>query len=100
MIAEDDDIKLVRGSGNVFRDLGIPDAEGSQLKAILAAQVVKVLDGDRITTRKTQELTRINRGDFARVRKANLRRFSVECLITMLEGLGQEVEVSLSVHSR
>ncbi len=96
----DDDMKPIYGSGNVYRDLGIPNPEARQLKAILAAQVHKVLDDEGITTRKAQELTGIDQADFARVRKCNLGRFSVERLITMLEGLGQEVEVSVEVHPR
>lgn len=32
-----DDFELVRGSGNVFRDLGMPDSDIRQAKAILAA---------------------------------------------------------------
>ena len=40
-----EDLEIVRGSGNVFRDLGYPDADAQQLKAILAAQIIKVLDG-------------------------------------------------------
>ncbi len=36
-------LKLVRGSGNVFRDFKQPDAELQQLKAILAAMIVRVL---------------------------------------------------------
>ena len=34
-------IKTVRGSGNVFRDLGKPDAELRQLKALLVAEIVR-----------------------------------------------------------
>jgi hypothetical protein len=34
-------IELIRGSGNVFRDLGHPDSGVEQLKAILAAEISK-----------------------------------------------------------
>ena len=53
-----------------------------------------------IKARKAQELTGIDHSDFARVRRCNLGRFSIERLIAMLEGLGQEVEVSVQVHPR
>ena len=36
--------ETVRGTGNVFRDLGRPDAELRQFKALLAAEIVLVLD--------------------------------------------------------
>ncbi|MDP3551764.1 MAG: hypothetical protein Q8R81_15390 [Novosphingobium sp.] len=42
MTDQDNDFELVRGSGNVFVDLGLPDAEVEQLRAILAAQHAKI----------------------------------------------------------
>jgi predicted XRE-type DNA-binding protein len=99
-MTSDDDMELVHGSGNLFRDLGRPNPEGRQLKAILAGQVLKVLDEQGLSTRKAQEMTGIDHGDFSRVRRAKLDRFTVERLIAMLEGLGQEVEVSVDVRPR
>jgi predicted XRE-type DNA-binding protein len=99
-MTSDDDMELVHGSGNIFHDLGRPNPEARQLKAILAGQVLKVLDESGLSTRKAQELTGIDHGDFSRVRRAKLDRFTVERMIAMLEGLGQEVEVSVDVHPR
>ena len=44
MTEQKDDIELVRGSGNVFADFDVADASLRQLRAILAAEVVKTLD--------------------------------------------------------
>ncbi len=41
---ESNDSKRVRGTGHVYRDLGKRNADIDQLKAILAAQVIKTLD--------------------------------------------------------
>ncbi len=100
MTTNDDDMELVHGSGNLFRDLGRPNAEARQLKAMLAAQVLKALEERALSTRKAQEITGIDHSDFSRVRRAKIDRFTVERLIAMLEGLGQEVEVSVNVHPR
>ncbi len=99
-MTSDDDMELVHGSGSLFRDLGRPNPEARQLKAVLAGQVLKVLDAHGLSTRKAQALTGIDHGDFSRVRRAKLDRFTVERLIAMLEGLGQEVEVSVDVRPR
>ena len=40
----DESVELVQGSGNVFRDFGEADADVLQLKAILAAEIIKMLD--------------------------------------------------------
>lgn len=96
----DDDFELVRGSGNVFRDLGHPDPELEQLRAILAARIIKALDEQKLTVRRAQELTGFAAADFSRVRRANLGRFTVDRLMTMLARLGQEVEVTISDQPR
>jgi predicted XRE-type DNA-binding protein len=96
----DDDLELVHGSGNVFRDFGDPDAEVLQLKAILAGKIVDVLDEQKISVRRAQEITGYAAADFSRVRQAKLRRFTLDRLIAMLSKLGQEVEVSVNVRQR
>ncbi|WGF90502.1 helix-turn-helix domain-containing protein [Marinivivus vitaminiproducens] len=94
------DLDLVRGSGNVFRDRGHPDAELEQLRAVLAARIVKALDQRGLTVRKAQELTGFAAADFSRVRRANLGRFTVDRLMTMLARLGQEVEITVADRRR
>ena len=37
-------LEIVKGSGNVFRDLGHKNADADQFKAILAAEIIKALD--------------------------------------------------------
>lgn len=99
-MSSDDEFELVHGSGNLFRDLGRVGADARQLKALLAAQVVKVLDRDGLSTRDAQARSGIDHSDFVRVRRADLARFTVDRLIRMLEALGQDVEVSVSVQPR
>jgi len=43
-----------RGSGNVFRDFGHGQAEVAQFKAILAAEIIKVLDREGLSVRRSQ----------------------------------------------
>jgi predicted XRE-type DNA-binding protein len=90
----------IRGSGNLFRDLGHPDADREQLRALLAAKIIGVLDDRKLTVRAAQEVTGIAAADFSRIRKANLGRFTIDRLMTILANLGQEVEVSVTVHPR
>ena len=96
----DQDIEIVRGSGNVFRDLGHADADREQLRAILAVEIIGVLDRRRLSIRDAQALTGIAAADFSRIRRANLGRFTIDRLLTILSRLGQEVDVSVNVHPR
>ena len=96
----DDELEVVRGSGNVFRDLGLPNPDLEQLRAILAARIVRVLDEEELTVRRAQEMTGFAAADFSRIRRARLGRFTVDRLMAVLDRLGQEVEVSITVHPR
>jgi predicted XRE-type DNA-binding protein len=93
-------MEIVRGSGNVFRDFGYPDADVRQAKAILVAQIIKVLDGEKLSTRQAEARTGVAHSEFVRIRRANLGRFTIDRLMTVLGRLGQEVEVSVSVRPR
>jgi predicted XRE-type DNA-binding protein len=100
MTDDADDLEVVRGSGNVFRDFGHPDADRAQLRAILAARIIGVLDEHRLSVRDAHAATGIAAADFSRIRRANLGRFTIDRLMTILSRLGQEVEVSVDVHPR
>lgn len=96
----DDDMDIIRGSGNVFRDLGIPDADRDPLRALLAAQIIGVLDDRKLTVRAAHEMTGFAAADFSRIRRVKLGRFTIDRLMSILAGLGQEVEVTVKVHPR
>ena len=95
-----DDFELVHGSGNVFRDLGLPNADLEQLRSILAAEIIHVLDRRGLTVRKAEELTGIAAADFSRIRRAKLGRFTVDRLMTILARLDQQVDINVDVHPR
>lgn len=94
------ELETVRGSGNVFRDLGRENADVLQLKAILAAEIVKVLDRERLTVRAAHDCTGFAAADFSRVRNADLGRFSIERLMAMLNRLGSQIEVKIRVRKQ
>ena len=90
----------MRGSGNVFRDFGYPDADVQQTKALLAAKIIGVLDEEGLSTRKAQERTGVARADFARIRNARLDRFTIDRLMTVLNKLGKQVDVRIALRPR
>jgi predicted XRE-type DNA-binding protein len=93
-------LKTVKGSGNIFRDLGRENADALQLKALLAAEIIRALDDADLTVRKAESLTQIAAADFSRIRNANLDRFTVDRLMTILARLGREVDIAVTVRRR
>lgn len=92
-----EDIELVRGSGNVFRDFRQANADVEQTKAILAAKIIGVLDDAELSTRQAQERTGVNHSEFTRIRNVKLERFTIDRLITILNRLNQRVEIDVTV---
>lgn len=90
-------LELVKGSGNVFRDLGHKHPDIDQFKAILAAEIIKTLDRERLSVRGAQGRTGIAAADFSRIRNANLKRFTVDRLMLIINRLGSRVEIKIKV---
>ena len=88
---------LVRGGGNVFRDLGREDADLEQLKALLAAEVIKALEREELSVRAAQARTGFAAADFSRIRNADLSKFTADRLMSILNRLGSRVEVKIKV---
>jgi predicted XRE-type DNA-binding protein len=90
-------LEVVRGSGNVFRDLGYGNSDAEQFKAILAAEIIKALDRDGLSVRAAHGRTGVAAADFSRIRNVDLGRFTVDRLMSILSRLGSRVEVKVRV---
>ena len=90
-------LEVVRGSGNVFRDPGHENADAAQFKALLAAEVVKTLDRERLTVRAAHDRNGIAAADFSRIRNADLGRFTVDRLMSVINRLGSCLDVKIRI---
>ena len=93
-------LDITRGSGNVYRDFGQPNADLLQLKAILAAEIIKSLDRQALSVREAHARTGIAAADFSRIRNADLDRFTVDRLMTVMNRLGHRLDVVVKVRRR
>jgi phage-related protein/predicted XRE-type DNA-binding protein len=96
----DEPIEIERGSGNVFRDFDHPDADREQLRAMLAAKVIGLLDDRRLSPQDAEALTGIPAADFQRIRRATLGRVTIDRLMAILSRLGQRIEISVNISPR
>ncbi len=96
MTKAEDDFVIVRGSGNVFRDLGEPDADVKQAKAMLAARIIGILDDRKLSTRQAGDLVGIDQSEFVRIRNANLDRFTIDRLMRIVNRLDPQVRMVVS----
>jgi predicted XRE-type DNA-binding protein len=90
-------IEVERGSGNVFRDFGHEHADVEQFKAILAAEIIKMLDQQGLSVRGAHSRTGIAAADFSRIRNADLGRFTLDRLVLIINRLGSRIEIKVKV---
>jgi predicted XRE-type DNA-binding protein len=88
---------VTRGSGNVFRDLGHENADIEQLKSILAAEIINALDREGLSVHRAHSRTGTAAADFSRIRNADLGRFTVDRLMSIINRLGSRAEVNVKV---
>ena len=85
--------EVVRGTGNVFTDLGYPDAVERHAKLRLAYALNRVLDERRLTQEEAAKVVGVTQPKVSALRHYKLAGFSVERLMTLLTALDQDVEI-------
>ena len=86
-------ITIEQGSGNVFADLGYPNAEEMLTKARLAQRITEVLEKKRLTQIQAAQLLGIDQPKVSKLLRGQLREFSTERLLRFLTALDQDVEI-------
>ena len=90
-----DKYDVVWGGGSIYRDLGHSDADVEHVKAVLAGEIIKTLNRQRLNVRAAHNRTGIAAADFSRIRNADLGRFTIDRLISILNRLGFRVEMRI-----
>lgn len=87
------DFEFEESSGNVFADLGLPDADELLLKAGLARQITAILEARRLTQAEAARLLGTQQPRISQLVRGSLGGFSLERLIRYLNALGRDVEI-------
>jgi len=82
-------------SGNVFRDLGFPDAEEMLAKAELAAKISAIIAERRLTQARAARLLGLDQPKISALKRGRLAGFSLERLLRFLVLLGRDVEIAV-----
>jgi len=85
--------KIERGSGNVYADLGRPDADAQLLKAGLVSRIDEIIRQRRLTQVQAAELLGVSQPDVSRLLRGQFRDYSVERLLRLLMALGRDVDI-------
>ena len=93
------EFELIEGGGNLFRDLGDPEADLKHAKAVLAARIIATLDERGLSVRKAAATPPYAAADFSRVRNADLGRFTMDRLMKMLVALDGNLRIAVHIHA-
>ena len=95
-----DEIEFFVGSGNVFADMGLPDAEELQLKSSLAIEIRLAVAAEHLTRPQAASKLGISREHLAVLLDGPPFEYSVGQLIGYLNCLDRDVTLSASVRER
>jgi predicted XRE-type DNA-binding protein len=89
-----------KSSGNVFADLGLPNAEDRLAKAELARKINEIIGKRRLTQVEAAELLGIDQPKISALARGRLEGFSLERLMRFLNVLGLDVEIVVKPKTR
>jgi predicted XRE-type DNA-binding protein len=89
----DKERQIVKGSDNVFADLGVKHPEEALAKAQLGSQINKIVKQKRLTQERTAELLGIDQPKVSALLNGRLSGFSTDRLIRFLNALGRDVDI-------
>ncbi len=95
-----DDESITRGTGNVFADLGFPDAEERQAKLRLAHAINSIVEKRHLTQAQAAKILGINQPKVSVLANYKLEGFSVERLMTFLTALDRDIEIVIKKKPR
>ena len=88
--------EVVEGSGNVFADLGLPNAEQEQMKARLTLEIARIIKDRGLTQVEAAKILGIQQPHVSALTRNRAGSFSVGRLINFLTALGQNVEITVT----
>jgi predicted XRE-type DNA-binding protein len=86
------------GSGNVFKDLSLPNAEEHLVKAQLVFKIDTIMKRRRLKQVEAAALFGVRQPDVSKMLRGDFRQFSVERLLRFLVALDQDVQIVVKPH--
>ena len=87
------DSTVERGSGNVFADLDLPDADAHLLKAELVSRIDSIVRQRGITQAEAARILGLSQPDVSRLLRGDFREYSLERLFRLLTALGRDIDI-------
>jgi predicted XRE-type DNA-binding protein len=93
-------IKCEEGSGNVFADLGLKDADQLLVRSQIGFHVFKILEGKKLKQREIADILSIAQPDVSHLMNGHFSRFTTDKLFDFLKRLDRKVTIEVSRHHK
>jgi predicted XRE-type DNA-binding protein len=90
--------KFEVGSGNVFADLGLKDADQLLARAQIGFHVFKILEEKKLKQREIAAILGIAQSDVSHLMNGHFSRFTTDKLLDFLKRLDRKVSIEVSLH--
>lgn len=87
------EMRMTPTDGNVFADLGFPDAEELKAKADLVIQIIRIIEERSLKQVEAAEIMGIDQPKVSQLVRGKLDGFSMERLYRFLNALGMDIEI-------
>jgi predicted XRE-type DNA-binding protein len=88
-----EEISVTPSTGNVFEDLGLPDAEELLIKSNLAIKISKIIEKRHLSQTEAAAVLGVPQPKISMIQHGKLRGFSLEKLCHLLTLLGRDVDI-------
>ena len=92
--------KITVGSGNIFADLGLPDAATHFLKAQIVSEIYRLTKERKLTQVQAGKRLGISQPEVSRMFKGHFREYSIERLMEFLTTFDRDVEILVKPHRK
>ena len=93
-------VKVETGSGNIFADLDLPDADTHFLKAQIVSEIYRITNERKLTQAQSGKRMGITQPEVSRMFKGNFREYSIDRLMGFLTSFDRDVEIMVMLHKK
>ena len=87
--------EVIESCGNIFEDLGYPNAEEALAKSKLAIEIFLIIKARKLTQKEAAEIMKTDQPHVSDILRGKLARFTIDRLLRFLLTLGKDIEIKI-----
>jgi predicted XRE-type DNA-binding protein len=88
-------IKVTKSSGNVFADIGVPNADEHFVKAEIVLDIAARIKAKKLTQAQAAKIMDLSQPDVSKLLRGNFSGYTLDRLFSFLRALGNDVRIQI-----